>query len=84
VCDKSAQAYLLMQRVGTHKHKHLHEYNTHTHEYGTSGCHTIRDCGGNGFRMALTFDDGPTTLTAQLLDDLAAHGVKATFFIVGD
>ncbi|MFV0485191.1 MAG: immunoglobulin-like domain-containing protein [Candidatus Saccharimonadales bacterium] len=31
----------------------------------------------------LTFDDGPSPLTAQVLDILKAEGVKATFFVVG-
>nr|BFE29164.1 hypothetical protein GCM10010200_014150 [Actinomadura rugatobispora] len=33
--------------------------------------------------VALTFDDGPMGVTAQLLDILAARKVKATFFLVG-
>jgi peptidoglycan/xylan/chitin deacetylase (PgdA/CDA1 family) len=34
--------------------------------------------------IALTFDDGPNaTLTPKLLDLLAAHHLKATFFVVG-
>ena len=31
----------------------------------------------------LTFDDGPSDYTAELLDILAAHGAKATFFTIG-
>lgn len=31
----------------------------------------------------LTFDDGPSTLTVQLLDTLKALGVPATFFVIG-
>ncbi|MDR0221162.1 MAG: polysaccharide deacetylase [Lachnospiraceae bacterium] len=31
----------------------------------------------------LTFDDGPSVYTAQILDILAKYGVKATFFVVG-
>jgi len=35
--------------------------------------------------VALTFDDGPDPLcTPRILDVLAAHGAKATFFVVGD
>ncbi len=34
-------------------------------------------------RVALTFDDGPGRLTAQVLDALAAHGVRATFNVLG-
>ncbi len=31
----------------------------------------------------LTFDDGPSDSTAEILDLLARHGVKAIFFVVG-
>jgi peptidoglycan-N-acetylglucosamine deacetylase len=33
--------------------------------------------------LALTFDDGPNVHTAALLDTLAAHEAKATFFMLG-
>ncbi|WP_250214091.1 polysaccharide deacetylase family protein [Acrocarpospora catenulata] len=33
--------------------------------------------------VALTFDDGPMDATAEVLDTLAAHQAKATFFVVG-
>lgn len=33
--------------------------------------------------VALTFDDGPGPYTAALLDELAARGAPATFFLVG-
>ena len=33
--------------------------------------------------MALTYDDGPGPSTPAILDLLAAHGAKATFFFVG-
>jgi peptidoglycan/xylan/chitin deacetylase (PgdA/CDA1 family) len=36
-------------------------------------------------RVALTFDDGPNGAdTAAILDVLARHGAKATFFVVGE
>ncbi len=35
-------------------------------------------------QLAITFDDGPYNYTSHLLDVLAAHGVKATFFITGN
>jgi peptidoglycan/xylan/chitin deacetylase (PgdA/CDA1 family) len=35
-------------------------------------------------RIALTFDDGPTDLTLQVLECLAQHGTKATFFVLGN
>ncbi len=35
--------------------------------------------------LALTLDDGPDSIvTPQILDLLAAHGVHATFFLIGD
>ncbi len=35
-------------------------------------------------KVALTFDDGPNpTATPELLELLAAHGVRATFFLIG-
>jgi len=33
--------------------------------------------------VALTFDDGPSTWTEEILDLLAAHGARATFFVIG-
>ncbi|WP_246060375.1 bifunctional polysaccharide deacetylase/glycosyltransferase family 2 protein [Herbidospora galbida] len=37
-----------------------------------------------GRTVALTFDDGPDPAwTPQVLDELARHGAKATFFVVG-
>lgn len=40
---------------------------------------------GSGERnvVALTFDDGPGIHTDRILDVLAAHGVKASFFVCG-
>lgn len=35
-------------------------------------------------RVALTFDDGPTTLTPAYLDVLDRFGARATFFVVGE
>jgi peptidoglycan-N-acetylglucosamine deacetylase len=36
----------------------------------------------HGGRVAITFDDGPTEVTAQVIETLALHGTKATFFIL--
>ncbi len=33
--------------------------------------------------VVLTFDDGPTAWTTKILDVLAAHRVRATFFVIG-
>ena len=37
----------------------------------------------NGKMIALTFDDGPSSTTSQVLDVLDRYDVKATFFLVG-
>lgn len=37
----------------------------------------------NKKRVYLTFDDGPSIYTGQILDILAANNVKATFFVIG-
>ena len=38
----------------------------------------------DGPYIAMTFDDGPSEkLTPKLLDLLAAHHIKATFFVIG-
>lgn len=34
-------------------------------------------------RIALTFDDGPSDSTPYILDILAKHGMRATFFLIG-
>ena len=41
-------------------------------------------CGGSGKIIYLTFDDGPSGYTSQLLDVLKQYGVKATFFVTGN
>src|SRR5213079_2638593 len=39
----------------------------------------------DGPYVAMTFDDGPSAvLTPKLLDLLAAHHIKATFFVIGE
>jgi peptidoglycan/xylan/chitin deacetylase (PgdA/CDA1 family) len=34
-------------------------------------------------KLALTFDDGPSRWTPEVLDVLARHDVRATFFVIG-
>nr|7AX7_A Chain A, Endo-1,4-beta-xylanase [uncultured bacterium] len=38
---------------------------------------------GNEKLIALTFDDGPSSTTSDVLDILERYGVKATFFLIG-
>ncbi|MDE7436142.1 MAG: polysaccharide deacetylase [Lachnospiraceae bacterium] len=38
---------------------------------------------GETHKVYLTFDDGPSSNTAEILDLLAQYNVKATFFVVG-
>ncbi|MBC8424408.1 polysaccharide deacetylase family protein [bacterium] len=50
----------------------------------TSTLVTRRLPAGNGKRVLLTFDDGPTPgVTEGVLSRLAAHGARAIFFVVG-
>ena len=38
---------------------------------------------GEKLKVYLTFDDGPSTNTQQILDILKQYNVKATFFVIG-
>lgn len=38
----------------------------------------------DSLEIALTFDDGPSEWTTEVLDELAAYGVRATFFVIGE
>lgn len=49
----------------------------------TTGMKIITHGPRNSMKVALAFDDGPFGYTNGILDILAAHDVKATFFIVG-
>jgi peptidoglycan/xylan/chitin deacetylase (PgdA/CDA1 family) len=44
----------------------------------------VRGPRGRARRVALTFDDGPDTMTPRYLDLLDALGLRATFFLVGE
>src|SRR5438093_8816865 len=46
---------------------------------------TFNSVHADGPCIAMTFDDGPSaTLTPKLLDLVAAHHIKATFFVIGE
>src|SRR6266542_6379578 len=46
---------------------------------------TFNSVHADGPYIAMTFDDGPSAkLTPKLLDLLAAHHIKATFFVIGE
>ena len=49
----------------------------------TSGTASDTEADGDTVKVYLTFDDGPSTYTDDILDILAAYDVKATFFVVG-
>ncbi|KAI6468531.1 hypothetical protein MCOR07_001793 [Pyricularia oryzae] len=53
----------------------------HTKRSGSNG-KIIYECTKPGV-VAVTFDDGPSNLTDQLLDILAKAGAKVTFFLTG-
>ncbi|WP_150265288.1 polysaccharide deacetylase [Paenibacillus tepidiphilus] len=44
---------------------------------------TAASSGKPGQTVYLTFDDGPSATTTQLLDQLGKHGVRASFFMLG-
>ncbi len=49
------------------------------------GCDVIRHVDPAHAAVALTFDDGPSThATPAILDALDRHGVRATFFMIGE
>ena len=43
----------------------------------------VGSAGSGSNEIALTFDDGPSHYTGEVLDILDEYGAKATFFIVG-
>src|SRR2546426_4604215 len=46
---------------------------------------TFNSVHADGPCIAMTFDDGPSaSLTPKLLDLLAAHHIKVTFFVIGE
>jgi len=58
----------------------LHAYSPKSQLYGR----TFIGTPGRGKKLALTFDDGPNpTCTPALLEVLARHHVRATFFMIG-
>lgn len=48
-----------------------------------AGIETAGKAKKNAKRVYLTFDDGPSIYTGQILDILKANDVKATFFVIG-
>ncbi len=57
-------------------------------DVNTEVIETIEETGGKtskkkNKRVYLTFDDGPSVYTGQILDILKANDVKATFFVIG-
>ncbi len=44
---------------------------------------TVPEVSANTKKVYLTFDDGPSIYTDDILDILSLYGVKATFFVVG-
>ena len=55
----------------------------HLYYFGDDGKVT-REVDGSKPMVALTYDDGPSKYTSQIIDVFEQYGGKATFFIVGD
>ena len=49
----------------------------------TFGGETVQDIDDGTIKVYLTFDDGPSSNTAEILDILKRHNVRATFFVNG-
>ncbi len=63
------------------------KYSEDTEDYGAvwvSHEKTVDYPGGSGPVAYLTFDDGPSKNTVAILDILAQHLVRATFFVLGN
>lgn len=52
-------------------------------EADTESTVTVSENTAPAHRVYLTFDDGPSVYTDDILDILSEYGVKATFFVVG-
>ena len=57
--------------------------NNHLYYFGEDGM-VIREVDGSKPMVALTYDDGPSIYTDQILDVYEEYGARCTFFIVGD
>ena len=44
----------------------------------------IKKLNGKGKKIYITFDDGPSNHTPQIIDNLDKYNVKATFFVIGN
>lgn len=68
------------------KKQHTEETNK-TEDYDSSEEQTeeqVRKVDPDKPMIALTFDDGPSKFTMQILEQLEAHDARATFFMVGN
>ena len=57
--------------------------NNHLYYFGEDGS-VVRDIDGDKPMVALTYDDGPSIYTDQILDVYEQYGARCTFFLVGD
>ncbi|PYH96784.1 glycoside hydrolase/deacetylase [Aspergillus ellipticus CBS 707.79] len=73
---------LLLLALATTTYSHPHPHNQTAQSLPVPYGMVLADCAVPG-TIALTFDDGPYIYTPALLDILADHGVRATFFVNG-
>ena len=68
-----------------HRHhgRHRHHDRHHHHKGGPLPVSSCSGCTGSERTAVLTYDDGPTKWTNELLNVLKRHGVTATFFVLG-
>ncbi|WP_019913365.1 polysaccharide deacetylase family protein [Paenibacillus sp. HW567] len=61
----------------------LSQYKSELHPSTTPAKPSQTPAGKPGKTLYMTFDDGPSATTSELLDILDKYGVKATFFMLG-
>lgn len=77
--EDSVKTVLGSASVDTNETKNTEEVDAVDEDDETTAENTKQEKG----RVYLTFDDGPSIYTGQILDVLAANNVKATFFVIG-
>lgn len=71
------------KKIGTYQVKYSVEDSSKNHAEVIRDVHVVKKQDPNLKTIYLTFDDGPSSITPQILDILKRENVKATFFTIG-
>lgn len=71
------------KKIGTYQVKYSVEDTSKNHTEKVRTVHVVKKQDPNLKTIYLTFDDGPSSVTPQILDILKREQVKATFFTIG-